>query len=144
MQEYVFCSLSGCQKRVCENKCELFAFVVLAQEEEIIRKKLGKGHFHKMPREIVFWGGCEQISLSLQKWHFLKNRQTPFVFGANTICVLKVKPTFSLQLSVFGNGPVLFCAHSNSPNTTKIGASAGFKSSILGRGLERGLTICDT
>ena len=48
-----------------------------------------------------------------------------FKIGKHYLCSEgKQKRAFSLQLSVFGKSS-FFCAHSKSPNTTKIGVSAG-------------------
>ena len=81
---------------------------------------------------------------SLEKWHFLKNRQTLFVFGRKN-----ENAHFRCTYLFWENGTSFsFCNHTKSPNTTKIGVSAGtgnnprwhfwFQMALLGFPLERG------
>ena len=86
------------------------------------------------------------------------NKQVVFVkmtffrkFGKDDLCSEGNKLAFSLTPSVLGK--CHFCDHIKSPNTTKIVVSAGTgenpngpfgcKSAFLGRGFERGFTLCD-
>ena len=79
-------------------------------------KNMEKGHSQKK-QKIMFLDSYGKFFLL--KWHFL-NRQTLFI-----ICVRKVKKRVcSLTLSVFGQCHFL-CEHTKSPNTTKLGLSAG-------------------
>ena len=106
--EYIFVgSLSGCQNRVFEKKWALFVFVFLCWRKKKRKyEKHGKRKFQKKTEKLCFWVAVNKEDVFLQKWHFLKNRQTLFVFGR--------KKTAHFR-----------CNYSKSPNTTEIGASAG-------------------
>ena len=124
-------------------------FCVGERQRENVKKKknMDKEIFKKIPRKLVFLGGREQkvcvCVCFAQERHFLEQL-------ANTICVWKAKSVFSLTLSVFGKW-YFFCDHIKSPNTTKIGVSAGtgenpkwyvwFQKCYFGKGPRKGASL---
>ena len=85
-----------------------FCLFMLEKEKEKIRKKKQKNW--------CFLGGCEQRRCLLQKRHCL--------IGKHYLCSEGKKPRIFVATICFRK-MVLFRAHSKSPNTTKIGVSAG-------------------
>ena len=105
-------------------------------------------HFKQKNQKIVFFGWL------WTKKMFLFAEMAFFEKWASTLCVRKVKNrAFSLQPSVFGKWS-FFAPIQSHQTLQKYGfqqaqgktqnGTFGCKSAILGRGLERGFTICDT
>ena len=122
-------------------------FYVGERKREKMKKKNGNENFKTIAQKKVFWGvGCEQ-QMFFAEMAFSEKQ-------ANTSCVRKEKKPRIFVATICFWKMLIFCAHSKSPNTTKIWASAGTgetqngafgcKSAILGRGRKRGFTICDT
>ena len=87
----------GVKKGFSKKMCTFFLSFLCWRKKKRKYERHGKRKLQKK----TCWGGCEQRKCYVQKWHFLKNWQTLMVFGRYKKCA------FSLQLSVFGNGPFL-------------------------------------
>ena len=108
VRKYFWAVCQGVKKGFSEKKA-LFVFVGKKRKYEKMKRNISKNS-----QKIVF---LVVVKIFFAKLAFLKNGRTLFVFG-------KKKRAFSLQLPVFGKWHIL-CNHTNSPNTTKIGVSAG-------------------
>ena len=114
--QFVRVSKKGFRKKMCT-----FCFCLFYGRERKREnmKKHGKIKFQKKPRKIVFFGCLWRKLVFFVKTSFFRE------IGKHYLCSEgQKKCAFSLQLSVFGKR-YFFGAHSKSPNTTKIGVSAG-------------------